>query len=88
MKGKSEETWVMRQKRLSVFQEVNGKRFDNGMFVDLTIYDVAAGLIRELGENVAHSRYPSRANEAIKDLLREAITERESKCNDANVFAT
>ena len=36
----------MRQKRLACFQEVDEKRHDDKMFVDLTIYDVPADLLR------------------------------------------
>jgi hypothetical protein len=48
----------MQRKRLAVFQRVDDKRFDD-MFVDLTIYDVPAGLLREFGEKLFHSSYPS-----------------------------
>jgi hypothetical protein len=47
------------QKRLSVFQEVEHKRFCDDMFVDLTIYDVPARLLREFGEKVVHSSHPA-----------------------------
>ena len=78
----------MRQKRLACFQEVGDKRHDDDIFVDLTIYDVAAGLLREFGEKVVHSSYPSGVNEAIKDLLRKAIVEHESKRIGAHLLAT
>jgi hypothetical protein len=38
----------MQWKRLAVFEEVDDKRFDEHMFVDLTIYNVPAGLLRGL----------------------------------------
>jgi hypothetical protein len=78
----------MRQKKLACFQEVGDKRFDDDMFVDLTIYDVPAGLLREFGKKVVHSSYPGGVNEAIKDLLRKAIMEQESRRNEAQVLAT
>jgi hypothetical protein len=58
------------------------------MFVDLTIYDVPAGLLREFGEKVVSSSYPSGVNEAIKDLLRKAIMDHESKRIEARLLAT
>jgi len=76
----------MRQKRLGCFQEVGDKTFDDDMFVDLTIYDVPAGLLREFGEKVVRPSYPGGVNEAIKDLLRKAIMEQESRPNDARAL--
>lgn len=77
----------MQRKRLAVFQRVDDKRFGDDMFVDLTIYDVPAGLLREFGEKVVHSSYPSGVNEAIKDLLRKAIMDQESTGNETHVRA-
>lgn len=78
----------MGQKRLACFQEIGDRRYDDDMFVDLTIYDVPAGLLREFGEKVVRSSYPGGVNEAIKDLLRKAIIEQESRRNDARALAT
>jgi hypothetical protein len=78
----------MQRKKLAAFQRVDDKRFDDDMFVDLTIYDVPAALLREFGEKVVSSSYPSGVNEAIKDLLRKAITEHESKRIEAHLLAT
>jgi len=77
----------MQRKRLAVFQRVEDKRYDDDMFVDLTIYDVPAGLLREFGKKVVHSNYPSGVNEAIKDLLRKAIMDQESTRNETRVPA-
>ncbi|MGA3192490.1 MAG: hypothetical protein ABSD73_08265 [Candidatus Bathyarchaeia archaeon] len=77
----------MQRKRLAVFQRVDDKKFDDDMFVDLTIYDVPAGLLREFGEKVVHSNYPSGVNEAIKDLLRKAIMDQQSSRNETSVPA-
>ena len=76
------------QKSSAVLQKVDDKRFDDDMFVDLTIYDVPADLLREFGEKVVNSSYPSGVNEAIKDLLRKAIMEHESKRIEAHLLAT
>lgn len=65
----------MPKKRLACFQEGDNKRYDEDMFVDLTIYDVPASLFKEFGEKIVQPRYPSGVNEAIKDLLRKAILE-------------
>jgi hypothetical protein len=78
----------MHRKELAVFQRVDDKRHDDDMFVDLTIYDVPAGLLREFGEKVVNSSYPSGVNEAIKDLLRKAIMDQEKRRNEAHVLAT
>jgi hypothetical protein len=77
----------MRQKRLACFQEISDKRYDD-MFVDLTIYDVPASLLKEFGEKIIRSHYPSGVNEAIKDLLRKAILEEESNRKDQSILAT
>lgn len=71
----------MRQKRLAYIQEFGNKRFDEEMFVDLTVYDVPASLLKEFGEKIVHSHYPSGINEAIKDLLRKAILEYDLRTN-------
>lgn len=78
----------MQRKRLAVFQRVDDKRDDDDMFVDLTIYDVPAGRLRAFGEKVVNSSYPSGINEAIKDLLRKAIIEHESKRTETHLLAT
>jgi hypothetical protein len=87
LKTKRERRAVHR-KKLAVFQRVEEKRHNDDMFVDLTIYDVPAGLLREFGEKVVQSSYPSGVNEAIKDLLRKAILDQESRRNEAQVLAT
>src|SRR5271157_1356007 len=82
-----EERRVMQRKRLAVFQRVDDEKSDDDMFVDLTIYDVPADLLREFGEKVVNSSYPSGVNEAIKDLLRKAIMEHESKRAETHLLA-
>ncbi|MGD0495570.1 MAG: hypothetical protein ABSB28_05965 [Candidatus Bathyarchaeia archaeon] len=77
----------MHRKKLAFFQMVDDRRHDDDMFVDLAIYDVPAGLLREFGEKVVHSSYPSGVNEAIKDLLRKAIIDQDSRRNEAHVPA-
>lgn len=78
----------MRQKRLAFFREIQNKRLDSDMFVDLTIYDVPASLLREFGEKIIRSSYPSGVSEAIKDLLRKALLEYDLNRNTATVITT
>jgi len=40
------------QKKLACYQETGNRRYDDGMFVDLTIHDVPACLLKEFGEKV------------------------------------
>ncbi len=78
----------MGQKRLALFQEVQNRVCDDDMFVDLTIYDVPASLLREFGEKIIRSSYPSGVNEAIKDLIRKALLEYDLNRDTATVIAT
>lgn len=78
----------MGQKRLAPFQEIQNKRLDEDMFVDLTIYDIPASLLREFGEKIIQSSYPSGVSEAIKDLIRKALLEYDLKRNTATVITT
>ena len=78
----------MGQKRLALFREIQNKRLDSDMFVDLTIYDVPASLLGEFGEKIIRSSYPSGVSEAIKDLLRKAILEYDLDRNAATVITT
>ena len=78
----------MGQKRLALFQEVQNRKCDDDMFVDLTIYDVPASLLREFGEKITRSSYPSGVSEAIKDLIRKALLEYDLNRDTATVIAT
>lgn len=42
----------MGQKKLACYQETGNRRHDGDMFVDLTIHDVPACLLKEFGEKV------------------------------------
>jgi hypothetical protein len=48
----------MGQKRLVLFREIQNKRLDSDIFVDLTIHDVLASLLREFGEKTIRLSYP------------------------------
>jgi hypothetical protein len=78
----------MGQKRRALFQELQNKRLDEDMFVDLTIYDIPASLLREFGEKIIQSSYPNGVNEAIKDLIRKALLEYDLNRNTATVITT
>ena len=76
----------MGQKRLALFQELQNKKRDNDMFVNLTIYDVPANLLREFGEKIIRYSYPSGVSEAIKDLIRKALLEYDPNKNTATAI--
>ena len=76
----------MREKRLAFFHDVQNRKCNDDMFVDLTIYDVPASLLREFGEKIIRSSYPSGVSEAIKDLLRKALLEYDLNRNTATVI--
>jgi hypothetical protein len=44
--------------------------------VNITIYDVPEGLLREFAEKVINPDYPSGISPAIKDLILKAVEER------------
>jgi hypothetical protein len=60
VKAKRDEAYARRDQRAF-------KRLDDEMFVDLSIYDVPAGLLRESSEKVVRSSHLTGVNEAIKD---------------------
>ena len=76
----------MEQKRLALFREIQNRRLDDEMFVDLTIFDVPASLLKEFGEKIIRSSYPSGVSEAIKDLIRKALLEYDLNRNAATVI--
>jgi len=78
----------MGQKRVALFREIQNKRLDSDMFIDLTIYDVPASLLREFGEKIIRSSYPSGVSEVIKDLIRKALLEYDLDRNASTVITT
>jgi hypothetical protein len=78
----------MRQKRLALLQDIQNRKRDDDTFVDLTIYDVPASLLREFGEKIIRSSYPSGVSEAIKDLIRKALLEYDLNRKTATVITT
>ena len=77
----------MQQKRLGRFQEIGNKSYDSDLSVHLTIYDVPASLLRDFCKKMVQPNYPGGVSDAIKDLIRKAILEQQSSCNDASVLA-
>lgn len=73
----------MRQKRLACFQKVGDKRYDDDMFVDLTIYDVPAGLLRDFCKKIVQPNCPGGVSDAIKDLMRKAVNEKQQAITQA-----
>ena len=78
----------MQEKTLARLQEISDKKCDDDMFVDLTIYDIPASLLKEFGEKIVQPRYPSGVNEAIKDLIRKAVLEEQLSRSDATLLTT
>jgi hypothetical protein len=74
-----------RQKRLVCFQEIRSRANDD-MFVDLTIFDVPASLLREFAEKIIQPSYLGGVSDAIKDLMRKAILEYDLSGNAATVI--
>lgn len=65
----------MQHRRPAYIQQINSRVSGDEMFVDLTIYDIPGSLLKEFCEKVVRTRYPAGVNEAIKDMLRKAVSE-------------
>ena len=68
----------MQEKRLIYFQEHDSNRSEDDLFVDLTVHDVSASLLKEFTERIIKPYYPGGVSDAIKDLIRKAIDEQEA----------
>ena len=77
----------MQEKRLFYFEEHQDNRSEDDLFVDLTIHDVSASLLRDFCRKIVQPNYPGGVSDAIKDLIRKAILEQQSSCNNASVLA-
>jgi hypothetical protein len=75
----------VQQKKLACFQEINNKKYEDDMFVSLTIHDVPDSLLMEFCKKIVHPNYPGGVSEAIKDLILKAILEQQKTHNDAGV---
>jgi hypothetical protein len=77
----------VQQKRLASFHEISNKRYDDDIFVSLTIYDVPDSLLKEFCKKIVQPNYPGGVSDAIKDLIQKAILEQEASHNDTKVLA-
>ena len=77
----------MQPKRIACFQKIGSKRYDDDMFVSLTIYDVPDSLLIEFCKKIVQPNYPGGVSDAIKGLIQKAILEQHTSHNDANVLA-
>jgi hypothetical protein len=68
----------LQEKRLIYFQEHDSNRSEDDLFVDLTVHDVSASLLKEFAERIIKPYYPGGVSDAIKDLIRKAIDEQEA----------
>jgi hypothetical protein len=68
----------VQQKRLACFQQIGDKKYDNDLFVQLTIYDVPASLLSDFCKKIVQPNYPGGVSDAIKDLIQKAILEQQS----------
>jgi hypothetical protein len=67
----------VQQKRLASFQEIGGKRYEDDMFVSLTIYDIPESLLKEFCKKIVQPYYSGGVSDAIKDLIQKTILEQE-----------
>jgi hypothetical protein len=75
------------QKRMACFQEIGGKRYEDDMFVSLTIYDVPESLLRDFCRKIVQPNYSGGVSDAIKDLIQKAILEQEISHNEESAQA-
>ncbi len=76
----------MQQKTLARFPEIGDKKCDDDMFVELTIYNVPASLLREFAQKIVSPCYPGGVSDAVKDLMRRAILNHDMNQKDAAVL--
>jgi hypothetical protein len=67
----------MHQRRLESIQQFGGKPLDDDLRVDLTIYNIPASLLKQFSQNVVQLYYPGGVSDAIKDLIRKAVIEKQ-----------
>jgi hypothetical protein len=75
----------VQQKTLARFHEVGDKKCNDDMFVDLTIYNIPASLLREFAQKIVSPCYPGGVSEAVKDLMRRAILNHDMNQKDPAV---
>jgi hypothetical protein len=67
----------VQQKRIASFQEIGGKRYEDDMFVSLTIYDIPESLLKEFCRRIVQPCYSGGVSDVIKDLIQKTILEQE-----------
>jgi hypothetical protein len=67
----------MRQRKFEPDQRFESPLSDDDLLVSLTIYDVPASLLRQFSQNVIKPYYPGGVSDAIKDLMRKAVNEKQ-----------
>ena len=67
----------MHQRRLESIQQFESKPLDDDLRVDLTIYNIPASLLKQFSQNVVQLYYPGGVSDAIKDLIRKAVIEKQ-----------
>ena len=75
----------MQQKTLARFQEIDDEKYEDIMFVKLTIYNVPTSLLREFAQKIISPSYPGGVSEAVKDLMRRAILNHDMNHKDPAV---
>ena len=67
----------MHQKKLEFAHQTGGALLAEDFPVKLTIYDIPVSLFKEFCLKVVQPRYPGGISDAIEDLMRKAILEKE-----------
>jgi alanine-alpha-ketoisovalerate/valine-pyruvate aminotransferase len=78
----------LQEKRLISFQEPENSNSEDDLFVDLTIHDVSASLLKAFAEKVIRPYYEGGVSEAIKDLIRRAVRQEELSHDNENAPVT
>jgi hypothetical protein len=65
------------EERLNMKKKLSVLAAEDDLTVDLTFHEVPASLLTEFAEKIARPFYNGNIGSAIKDLMQQAITERE-----------
>jgi hypothetical protein len=65
------------EERLNMKKKLSVLAAEGDLTVDLTFHEVPASLLTEFAEKIARPFYNGNIGSAIKDLMQQAITERE-----------
>jgi hypothetical protein len=67
----------MHQRKFEPDQRFESPLSDDDLLVSLTIYDIPASLLKQFSQNVIKPHYPGGVSDAIKDLMRKAVNEKQ-----------